>query len=824
MDWSRQNCSAMEIMRLFHFGVCCLCLLLMLKTCAAGPPHQGLIYPGFEISQMESVGNRGFFLLSKNSTFGFGFYTGLDVNLFVLVVEHITSAKVVWSANRGHLVGRSDKFVFDETGNAYLQRGNGLAWSSYTGGQRATSMELRESGNLVLLGDNEKVLWQSFSHPTDTLLPSQEFGEGMKLQSFPNKNKLLNFLAIKSGDLVLYGGYRTPQVYWSLRNDSRKTNDSVGGSVYSALVVSNSWNFYDERKVLLWQFIIDKNSDQNATWAVVLGSNGAIGFYDLQNGREGTTAANRIPQDSCRVPEPCDPYYVCYFDNWCQCPPLLNSQFGCRPPVASACNSSTASSELLYVGERLDYFALKFATPLSESNLNSCIEACRRNCSCVVLFFHEGTRGCFLFDQLGSFTRSQEGSSGYSSYIKVSSGALSFRSRKTERKQVWLTVMIVATTTVVIAGLVYLGFWFHRRKTKLVEFPEENLENDSFLDGLSGMPVRYSFSDLCTATKNFTMKIGQGGFGSVYLGTLQDGTQLAVKKLEGVGQGTKEFRAEVSIIGRIHHVHLVKLKGFCAEGSHRLLVYEYMRKGSLDKWLFKNNEASVLLDWNTRYNIALGTAKGLAYLHEECESKIVHCDIKPQNVLLDDNFAAKVSDFGLAKLMSRDDSLVYTTVRGTRGYLAPEWITNHPISEKTDVYSYGIVLLEIIGGRRNYSTEEDSENFHFPSYSFKKFEEGKLEEIADPKLGMDGNEQTVVSLIKVALWCIQDDKYMRPPMSKVVQMLEGICAVPEPPTPSQSAGRTYSFLRWNVKDCSTSDLTDLNTDTSLSNVEEQGSR
>lgn len=810
-----------EIMGLFPFRILFLCLFLLFKTCISGSQHIGQIYPGFQTSQMDWVNNNGLFLLSKNSTFGFGFYTGLDGNHFVLVVKHMKSGKIVWTANRGSLVSNSDKFVLEKDGTVYLQLGNSRVWSTDTGGQRVTSMELMDSGNLVLLGDNGSILWQSFSHPTDTLLPGQEFVEGMRLKSFP-KNNLSNYLEIKSSNLVLYAGYRTPQIYWSMSNDSRKTNNSVSGKVHSVSLVSNAWNFYDQSKVLLWQFIFSDNSDANATWAVILGSDGAIGFYNLQKGRSVTPEAAKIPQNSCDVPEPCDQYNVCYFDNRCQCP--IKSQFGCKPPVASTCNSSKTSVELFYIGKKLDYFALLFATPFLKSNLNACKEACLANCSCIALFFEEFTGSCFLFDQLGSLTRSQEDSSGFVSYIKISIGKLNLTSNRNKRKEAIVIAIIVISTVVVVAGLLYVGNWYHHRKKRLTEFPLENFEDDNFLDSFSGMPVRYSFSDLCNATKNFSMKVGQGGFGSVYLGVLPDGTQLAVKKLEGIGQGKKEFRAEVSIIGSVHHVHLLKLKGFCAEGAHRLLVYEYMRKGSLDKWIFKNNEEGVSLDWNTRFNIALGTAKGLAYLHEECEVKIVHCDIKPENVLLDDNFIAKVSDFGLAKLMHREDSLVYTTVRGTRGYLAPEWITNNPISEKSDVYSYGMVLLEIIGGRKNYDPAQSSEKCHFPSYSFKMLEEGKLKDIIDPKLDVDENDEGTVTAIKVALWCIQDDMQIRPPMTKVVQMLEGLCAVPEPPTSQVVFQSNSSFIKWNSKDGSTSGPTGYNSDTFLSDILLSGPR
>jgi serine/threonine protein kinase len=250
------------------------------------------------------------------------------------------------------------------------------------------------------------------------------------------------------------------------------------------------------------------------------------------------------------------------------------------------------------------------------------------------------------------------------------------------------------------------------------------------------------------------MKLGQGVFGSVYKGVLPDGTQLAVKQLEGIVQGKKEFRAEISTIGSIHHHNLVRLNGFCADGTHRLLVYEYMANKSLDKWIFKKKKSEILMDWDTRFNIALGTAKGLAYLHEECDSKIVHCDIKSENILLDDHFIAKVSNFGLAKLMTRQQSHVFTTLRGTRGYLAPEWIRNCAISEKSDVYSYGMVLLEIISGRKNYDANETSEKFNFPCFAFKMMEEGKVRDIVDLELKIDDKIHCATS---VALWCIQEN-------------------------------------------------------------------
>ncbi|GKV28161.1 hypothetical protein SLEP1_g37247 [Rubroshorea leprosula] len=806
----------------------CFCLLLLLKTCVARNQLIGQISPGFQTSQMEWVEHDGLFLLSKGSTFGLRFYRGVDVQTFLLVIIHINSSYVVWTANRGKTLENSSKFVFETNGNVYLKNGDQVIWATNTTGERAASLELLDSGNLVLLGDYGRTLWQSFDHPTDTLLSGQEFVEGMRLKSFPKNDQDSYYLAFKSGNLVLYIGYQTPQLYWSLADESRKTNQTVNGKVHSASLVSNSWNFYDQSKVLLWQFIFSQNSDANATWAASLGA-GDIQFINLLGGKGQIPEAIKIPQNSCNIPEHCARLFdVCFFDNFCKCAPPVLSKYDCKPPIVSNC--STLNS-LFYVGEKLDYFALRFETPNMNSNLDTCKEACLKNCSCAVLFFENVTNKCFFFDQIGGFQRSQEGTNGYISYMKVSENENGPNSVKEGSKngeiRILYIVIIVVGTVLIIIGLLYAGVWYYRKQKRLLKSTEEDLEEDNFFDSLSGMPIRFSYDELCEATKNFSSKVGQGGFGSVYLGAMPDGSRLAVKKLEGIGQGKKEFRAEVQIIGSIHHMHLVKLKGFCTEGLHRLLVYEFMAKGSLDRWIFKNNDETCVLDWSTRFNIALGTAKGLAYLHEECELKIVHCDIKPENVLLDDNFTAKVSDFGLAKLMNREESLVYTTLRGTRGYLAPEWITNNPISERSDVYSYGMVLLEIIGGRKNYDPGESSDKVHFPPFVFKMLDEGKIREILDPKLDVSENDETVITAIKVALWCIQDDMRLRPRMTKVVQMLEGLCDIPPPYfSSSQAAGsRAYSgFLKWSSEEGSSSGLLSYGSDAFLSDVRLSGPR
>lgn len=817
-----------------HWSWLCLCILLWSKLVLvmAGIQWIGKISPGFEGSQMNWIDKNGKFLVSNKKQYGFGFVTSSHNNtLFHLAIVHIDSTKIIWTANRESPVSSSDKFVFDEKGNVFLQKGKFFIWSTNTSDMKVSSMELQDNGNLVLLGnDDRNVIWQSFEHPTDTLLPMQNFTKGLRLISEQDSSNNLSYvleIESHSGNVVLSTGLQSPQSYWSMQKDIRRVVNENGDDVAFATIDENSWKFYDNKRSLLWQFIISKDDASNATWIAVLGSDGIITFTNLQLKGSIASSTRKIPEDSCSTPQPCGSYNICIGDRKCSCPSVLSSRPSCQPGFVSPCNSKN-SIELVKGDDGLGYFALEFLQPSSKTDLIGCKNSCSENCSCLAMFFHESSGNCYMLDRIGSFVKS-DNDTDFVSYIKVS------RDRSTDtdtdtaesgnkNTQAIVVVIIVILTLFVISGMIYVGLKFLKKKENSSESPIENSDgDDDFLESLTSMPIRFSYNNLETATNSFAVKLGQGGFGSVYKGSLSDGTQIAVKKLEGIGQGKKEFRVEVSIIGSIHHHHLVRLKGFCAEASHKLLVYEYMENGSLDKWIFKKREQS--LDWNTRYNIALGTAKGLAYLHEDCDSKIVHCDIKPENVLLDNNFEAKVSDFGLAKLMNREQSHVFTTMRGTRGYLAPEWITNYAISEKSDVYSYGMVLLEIIGGRKNYDASENSEKAHFPSYAYKMMEQGKVEDLVDPEVKMVENDVRVEIALNVAFLCIQEDMSLRPSMNKVVQMLEGFCDVPKVPKGSPLGSKFYlNLLRPTSESGTSSEPLEGNSDAYLSAVRLSGPR
>ncbi|BAT81847.1 Rust resistance kinase [Vigna angularis] len=311
----------------------------------------------------------------------------------------------------------------------------------------------------------------------------------------------------------------------------------------------------------------------------------------------------------------------------------------------------------------------------------------------------------------------------------------------------------------------------------------ENIEN--FLLDNNINPIRYEYREVKKMTKGFKVKLGEGGFGSVYKGKLQSGLDVAVKMLSISKDNGQDFVNEVATLGRIHHVNVVGLIGYCVEGKKRGLIYEYMPNGSLDKFLF-SKEGIVPLSYEKIYEISLGISHGIAYLHRDCDVQILHFDIKPHNILLDDNFTPKVSDFGLAKLYpTKDKSIILTAIRGTLGYMAPELFYKNVggVSHKADVYSFGMLLMEMASRRKNSDphAEHSSQNY-FPFWIHDQFTE-------DKDIDMEGASEMDKILIRkmfiVALWCIQLKPCDRPTMSKVVEMIEGKTESLEiPPKPS----------------------------------------
>ncbi|XP_043807975.1 probable leucine-rich repeat receptor-like serine/threonine-protein kinase At3g14840 isoform X2 [Manihot esculenta] len=292
----------------------------------------------------------------------------------------------------------------------------------------------------------------------------------------------------------------------------------------------------------------------------------------------------------------------------------------------------------------------------------------------------------------------------------------------------------------------------------------------------------FTFRQIKAATNNFdpANKIGQGGFGSVYKGTLSDGTIVAVKQLSSKSkQGHREFLNEIGMISALQHPNLVRLYGCCAEGNQLLLVYEYMENNSLAHALFGTEEIQLKMDWRTRHRICVGIAKGLAFLHEESALKIVHRDIKAANILLDRDLNPKISDFGLAKLDEEENTHISTRVAGTIGYMAPEYALWGYLTYKADVYSFGIVALEIVVGKSNMKYRPDENFVCLMDWALVLQQKGDLTELIDPRLGSNFKKEEAIRMIKVALLCTFSSPALRPTMSEVVKMLEGRAPVHE---------------------------------------------
>ncbi|KAM0944291.1 putative glycerophosphodiester phosphodiesterase, protein kinase RLK-Pelle-LRK10L-2 family [Dioscorea sansibarensis] len=343
-----------------------------------------------------------------------------------------------------------------------------------------------------------------------------------------------------------------------------------------------------------------------------------------------------------------------------------------------------------------------------------------------------------------------------------------------------ITSLVLAHTLFgrfIVAPLVICGFLSYKFRKMIASV--DNVEK--FLRMQKGLvPTRYAYTDIIALTSHFKEKLGHGGYGSVFKGRLRGNHLIAIKMLGHSKANGEDFINEVSTIGRIHHVNVVKLIGFCSDGSQRALVYEYMANGSLDKFIFSSSSGSDHRFSSQKLTeIALGIARGIDYLHQGCDMQILHFDIKPHNILLDHNFSPKISDFGLAKLYPRDYNFVTLSLaRGTIGYIAPELISRSfgLISHKSDVYSFGMLLLEMAGGRKNVEHRaENTSQVYYPSWIYNKLNNATDHDALEINTGV---AKLVINdmekkLSMTGLWCIQMRPSDRPSMSKVLEMLEG---------------------------------------------------
>ncbi|CAL5393815.1 unnamed protein product [Camellia sinensis] len=694
-------------------------------------------------------------IVSAGGTFEMGFYKpGKSSNYYISMWYYEVSPKtIVWVANRDIPISNKYSSVLKILdGNlVLLNESQIIIWSTNHKSTTTTSTNfvaavLGDDGNLVLRdGSNSnstKPIWQSFDHPTHTWLPGSKFAYDKRtkthqvLTSWKNSEDpspglfSLNLDATSIQFLLLWNG---SEQYW--------TGGRWNGQFFSLVPEMRG-----QVKVVTW---LRGTKERNVLWTLPVQQCEVYAFC----GAFGTCNENTLP--FCNCP---NGFYPTSSNDWNS----MSYSGGCMRRTGVVCrNNEKKDTFLEYPNMRLP----KHPRSVAVGSAEECESTCLSNCSCTAYAYDSDGCSIWIGDLFNMQELLENDDRGRALYLRV---AVSMYSSGKNKKGIIGVVLGSVSVVLVFSGLI-----FAVGKRRQVD--EEQTTT------VYGSLVAFRYKDVRRATKNFKEKMGGGGFGSVFKGKLPDSTTIAVKQLASVNQGEKQFRAEVSTLGTIQHVNLVHLHGFCSEGKKKLLVYEYMQNGSLDSHLFHKMESKVL-DWKTRYQIALGTAKGLAYLHEECRDCIIHCDIKPENILLDVDFSPKVADFGLAKLLGREFSKVLTTMRGTTGYLAPEWILGVAITNKADVYSYGMMLFELISGRRN--TYQSEATKYFPIWaSSVVIEGGDVFSLLDSKLETHVDVEEVWRICKLACWCIQDDANHRPSMGDVVQVLEGILDVKPSPIP-----------------------------------------
>lgn len=743
--------------------------------------------------------------------FACGFYCNgnCDSYLFAIFIVQTNSAsmitspsigfpQVVWSANRNSPVQVNATLQLTSDGDLVLRDVDGsLAWSSNTSGKSVAGLNLTDGGNLILFDENQAIVWQSFDHPTDSLVLGQSLLAGQKLTaSVSDTNSTeagLYFLLVTNQSLSAYIQSDPPQAYYQNSMSGLKPNQEPSYVKYLNGSLALYLNSAEPNQSTLSISITQASSA--AAQYMKLGPDGHLRVYEwVAQWKEADDVLTGYLGD-CAYPMVCGQYSICR-NGQCSCPGPSNGttsyftqidqtqpNLGCSEVTPLTCGASQLNrfEEL----DNVTYFT--FNSSIDNTDADSCKKSCLNDCNCKAAIFRYGSDPangeCYLPNDIFSLMTNDMAQTHYNSSaflkVQISPSALSPSDgspsplQKSKKKNpfanVFGKVLGAAALPVLIIALTIF---------KCCKKRKGNDDEEDYLDQVPGMPTRFSHEELRIATDNFSTKLGEGGFGSVFEGTLKDGTKIAVKCLEGLGQVKKSFLAEVESIGSIHHVNLVRLIGFCADKSNRLLVYEFMSNGSLDKWIYHKDQVLISpLDWKSRRKIILDIAKGLAYLHEDCRQKIIHLDIKPQNILLDENYNAKVSDFGLSKLIDRDQSQVVTTMRGTPGYLAPEWLTSG-ITEKVDVYSFGVVVLETLCGRKNFDLTQAEESMHLLTLFQKRAGEGKLLELVDQyNQDMQVHREEVVEIMKLAAWCLQSDFVKRPSMSVVVKVLDGVMPI-----------------------------------------------
>lgn len=754
---------------------------------------------------------------SSSGHFAFGFYpqgNGFAVGIWLVSPSENTTT-VVWTANRDTPPVSSSSALNLTNKGLHLRNGeedlylNLVRRDSFSDSEPVASASMHDSGNFVLYDKHFNVIWQSFDHPTDTILGCQNLPSGDELISSMSKSDHSSGrfrLSMQSdGVLVAYplnSSGDTDDAYWAASHTSAPSSQQLSLIVEGSLSLRCFNDTNNPRK--------KKSQNTASIFRATLEVDGNFRLYEHQF--EGNTTSHvemlwQALNDTCQIKGLCGLNSYCSNSNMsgnvavCDCYPGFvpsKSSANVSPDCVQThskddCESSEDPMMLYNVTHFKNMSWGDIPYSVKPMKKETCEKACREDCDCGGALYSSGNCNKYRLPLIyGSFQNVST-----VALLKIPSGIVRIRAPPTSnntdvpKPMVFVDnkrrlIMILAFTLgcvslfcLVIAVSIF--FTYRRQVSRYTTLSAS--ENLGFTEECSLQS--FSFDELARSTGGFTEEIGRGSFGAVYKGTIGDSNRrVAVKRLDKIAdEGEREFRAEITTIARTHHRNLVKLIGFCVEGSRKLLVYEYLSNGSLANLLF---EGDMRLSWKERIKIALDVARGLLYLHEECEVRIIHFNIKPRNILMDEAWTAKISDFGLARLLKRGYSRMEKGDDGTSGYLAPEWQKDAPVSVKADIYSFGVVLLEIVCRRSSIEINVSSaEEILLSSWVYQCFSAGQLNKLVTHNEA-DVDWKIFERMVMVALWCVQDHPSLRPSMKNVILMLEGLKDIPVPPSPVSS--------------------------------------
>ncbi|ONK59694.1 uncharacterized protein A4U43_C08F9380 [Asparagus officinalis] len=651
-------------------------------------------------------------------------------------------------------------------------------WSSNTGNLGVRSATLMDNGNLVLVGFGGKVIWESFASPTDTLLPGQPFRYPQSLQaSSPNSIASYYSLKVKSfGEIYLV--WEDNVTYWRSQMSSSVLVKEV------RLEPDGLIGLFDYRGGVPWSRLSKDFKDPLVQFRRLrIDADGNLRIYSWDNVSSLWRVGWQAVGNQCDVFGSCGLYSVCSYNlsgPTCGC---LNSDSvsgECQRMVdLGNCDRGLSMTELKKTVLYSLYPPHDVVVMLS---LDACRQYCLNDTSCFAATANNDGSGICTIKKTSFISGYSYASVQAKSFLKVclvpeavSARAANFHGAsglmpKEQQQQQTVTeiverhknYLVAVVGILLITGFVFLVFemavfWFVLYKRRRMS--SSKLKGSPFAKDIGMNPhysalVRLSFDEVETLTKNFGNKLGP----TVYKGILPNKITVAVKLLNNVVASEREFQLVVSTLGSTHHRNLVALKGFCYEPKHKLLIYEHVSNGSLDQWLLskKQNRRG---GWNERLNIAIGIARALAYLHLQCKKCIVHGDLKLENILLDDQFTPKLTDYGIQSLIKKEDAAASSS---------------ETLAER-DVHMFGIILIEIVAGYR-----ESHEN-KLRDLAFRWCEYGNLGEFVDPRLEGKAEIEGVQRVVKLALWCVQDRPSLRPSIGEVVRVLEGALSLDMPP-------------------------------------------